>query len=141
MTSIAFTCVIVSIAKKIRGRLMRQIYSLSQQNWSGDLAQMLGRPLRFQTLVITKAFVSCVARHCQVLRSQACSSSRQGAWTLKSLWRQQRISFHPAKLFGTRGWRTCQSSGGCQVELPTHNQWLLADAPTLRSGTPQSQAL
>jgi|SRR6056297_2175407 len=28
-----------------------------------------------------------------------------------------------------------------QVELPSHNQWLLSDAPTLRSGAPQSQPL
>lgn len=28
----------------------------------------------------------------------------------------------------------------CQVELPSDNQWLLSDAPTLRSGTAKNQA-
>lgn len=35
----------------------------------------------------------------------------------------------------------CQSSRGCQVDLPSHNRWLLSDAPTLRSGTSKNQAL
>jgi len=38
-------------------------------------------------------------------------------------------------------WGRCRGSRDCQVELPSHNQLLLAAAPTLRSGTPQSQAL
>jgi len=99
-TSTAFACVIVSIAKKIRGLLMRQIYSRTQLSWLGWRVQMLWIPLRSQALTTAKAFVSCVVQRCQALRLQVCSSFRQVVWTLKSLCCQLRTSLHPAKLLG-----------------------------------------